>query len=69
MQILRCRQALLILICLMFIEIFAFFYEPVLSIRLETGFEMDSDTIGYVFAVAGITYGIGAVMVGQICNK
>ena len=69
MQILRCRSALLILMCLMFIEIFAFFYEPVLAIRLETGFEMDSNNIGYVFAVAGVTYGFGAVMVGQICNK
>jgi MFS family permease len=53
----------------MCIEIFAFFYEPVLSIRLETGFDMGSDTIGYVFAVAGISYGLGAILVGHICNK
>lgn len=68
-QILFCRNAFMALICLMFVEIFAFFYEPVLAIRLETGFEMSSDTIGFVFAVAGITYGIGAILVGHICNK
>jgi len=63
-QILQCKTALVVLLCLMCIEVFAFFYEPVLAIRLETGFKMDSDTIGYVFAVAGVSYGVGAILIG-----